>query len=46
MCDTCLLEPNSSEIVQVEGSLQSNGKAQAVVRNTTGYTQTLEAESR
>ena len=46
MCDTYLLESNSSEIVQVEGSLvnlQSNGKAQAVVTNTTGYTQTLKA---
>ena len=33
VCDMCLLEPNSSEIVQIEGSfvtLQSNGRTQAV----------------
>ena len=45
-CDTRLLEPDSSEIVQVEGSFvtfQSNGRAQAVLTNMTGFTQTLQA---
>ena len=45
-CDMCLLEPNCSEIVQVEGSFVnwgSNGRTQAVLTNLTGFTQTLQA---
>ena len=45
-CDMCLLEPNCSEIVQVEGSFVnwgSYGITQAVLMNLTGFTQTLQA---
>ena len=48
MQGTCLLEPGGSEVVQVERScntLQGDGKAQAVLTNMTGFTQTLPAKS-
>ena len=48
MQGTCLLEPGGSEVVRVERfciTLQGNGKAQAVLTNMTGFTQTLPAES-
>jgi len=45
---TCLLEPDSSGMVQVERScvtIQQDGKAQAVLVNMTGFTQTLPART-
>ena len=44
--DIWLLEPDDSEVVQVERSfitLQSDGRTQAVLTNITGFTQTLPA---
>ena len=46
-CYLCLLEPDNSEIVQVDKSLvtlQSDGQSKTVLTNATGCTQTLPAD--